>query len=82
MPHIGLPPPPTKVITFSIVGSNLSFLLSGLTIEVRLFEELDHMPVHTDDETFYNEDDLRDFGHVSKEYNGCTKIVTLDDLKT
>ncbi|PSS13654.1 Trihelix transcription factor GT-1 like [Actinidia chinensis var. chinensis] len=57
----------------------------GLTIKVCLYEESDHIPVHTEDRTFYNEDDYRDFlSHRGwtclREYNGYRNIDSMDDL--
>lgn len=57
----------------------------GLTIKVCLYEEPDHMPVHTEDKTFYTEDDFRDFlsrrgWTCLREYNGYRNVDCLDEL--
>ncbi|GFY99997.1 homeodomain-like superfamily protein [Actinidia rufa] len=57
----------------------------GLTIKLCLYEESDHIPVHTEDRTFYSEDDYRDFlSHRGwtclREYNGYRNIDSMDDL--
>ncbi|XP_073285165.1 trihelix transcription factor GT-4 [Primulina huaijiensis] len=57
----------------------------GLTIKVCLYEESDHLPVHTEDKTFYTEDDFRDFlsrrrWTCLRDFNGYRNIDTLDEL--
>ncbi|CAK9155830.1 unnamed protein product [Ilex paraguariensis] len=57
----------------------------GLTIKVCLYEEPDHMPVHSEDKTFYTEDDFRDFlsrrgWTCLREYNGYRDIDNMDEL--
>ncbi|CAA0818362.1 Trihelix transcription factor GT-1 [Striga hermonthica] len=57
----------------------------GLTIKVCIFEEMDQMPVHAMDKTFYTEDDFREFltrrGWTSlREYNGFRNIDNMDEL--
>lgn len=62
-----------------------SVQLSGLLIKVCLFEEPDHVPVHTQDKIFYTEDDFRDFlsrrGWIClREYNGYRNVDVMDEL--
>ncbi|KAL4570128.1 hypothetical protein LXL04_025779 [Taraxacum kok-saghyz] len=57
----------------------------GLMIKVCLFEEPDHVPVHTEDKIFYTEDDFRDFlsrrGWIClREYNGYRNVDVMDEL--
>lgn len=57
----------------------------GLTIKFCLYEEADDLPVHTEDKTFYSEDDFRDFlsrrgWTCLREYDGYRNIDSLDDL--
>lgn len=62
-----------------------AILIAGLTIKVYYFEEPEHLPVHTEDKTFYTEDDFRDFlsrrgWTCLREYNGFRNIDSLDEL--
>ncbi|XP_076940408.1 trihelix transcription factor GT-4-like [Bidens hawaiensis] len=57
----------------------------GLMIKVCLFDEPDHVPVHTEDKIFYTEDDFRDFlsrrGWIClREYNGYQNVDVMDEL--
>ncbi|KAI3728378.1 hypothetical protein L6452_17012 [Arctium lappa] len=57
----------------------------GLMIKVCLFEEPDHVPVHTEDKIFYTENDFRDFlshrGWIClREYNGYRNVDIMDEL--
>ncbi|KAI3467658.1 hypothetical protein Pfo_024321 [Paulownia fortunei] len=57
----------------------------GLTIKVYCYEESEHLPVHTEDKTFYTEDDFRDFlsrrcWNCLREYNGFRNIDSMDEL--
>ncbi|XP_076889350.1 trihelix transcription factor GT-4-like isoform X2 [Bidens hawaiensis] len=57
----------------------------GLMIKVCLFDEPDHVPVHTEDMIFYTEDDFRDFlscrGWIClREYNGYRNVDVMDEL--
>ncbi|XP_057811101.1 trihelix transcription factor GT-4-like [Salvia miltiorrhiza] len=57
----------------------------GLTIKVCFYEESGPMPVHTEDKTFYTEDDFRDFlsrrGWIGlREYNGYRNVDSMDEL--
>ncbi|GFP94490.1 trihelix transcription factor gt-4 [Phtheirospermum japonicum] len=57
----------------------------GLTIKVCCYEDTEHLPVHTEDKTFYTEDDFRDFlsrrcWNFLREYNGYRNIDSMDEL--
>ncbi|KAK4485718.1 hypothetical protein RD792_008364 [Penstemon davidsonii] len=57
----------------------------GLTIKVYFYEEPDHLPVHTEDKTFYTEDDFRDFltrrgWTCLREYSGFRNVDSMDEL--
>ncbi|KAI3694163.1 hypothetical protein L1987_77124 [Smallanthus sonchifolius] len=57
----------------------------GLMIKVCLFDDPDHVPVHTEDKIFYTEDDFRDFlsrrGWIClREYNGYRNVDVMDEL--
>ncbi|KAI3812433.1 hypothetical protein L1987_17141 [Smallanthus sonchifolius] len=57
----------------------------GQMIKVCLFEEVDHVPVHTEDKIFYTEDDFRDFlfrrGWIClREFNSYRNIDVMDEL--
>ncbi|KAK6139177.1 hypothetical protein DH2020_027079 [Rehmannia glutinosa] len=57
----------------------------GLTIKVCCYEDAEHLPVHTEDKTFYTEDDFRDFlsrrcWTFLREYNGYRNIDSMDEL--
>ncbi|CAL5398513.1 unnamed protein product [Camellia sinensis] len=67
------------------LGNYTLHLDEGLTIKVCLYEESEHMPVHTEDKTFYTEDDFRDFlsrrgWTFLREYTGYRNIDSMDDL--
>ncbi|KAI3713882.1 hypothetical protein L1987_72469 [Smallanthus sonchifolius] len=58
---------------------------SGLMIKVCLFEEVDHVSVHTEDKIFYTQDDFRDFlplrGWIClREFNSYRNIDVMDEL--
>ncbi|KAL0372310.1 UNVERIFIED_CONTAM: Trihelix transcription factor GT-4 [Sesamum calycinum] len=57
----------------------------GLTIKVCFYEESDPLPVHTEDKTFYTEDDFREFlsrrgWTCLREYNGYRNFDSMDEL--
>lgn len=57
---------------------------AGLTIKVCVYEESGPMP-HTEDKTFYTEDDFRDFlsrrgWTYLREYNGYRNVDSMDEL--
>lgn len=60
-------------------------LIAGLTIKVCFYDEPGPMPVHTEDKTFYTEDDFRDFLRrrgwtCLREYNGYRNVDSMDEL--
>ncbi|XP_060188340.1 trihelix transcription factor GT-4-like [Lycium barbarum] len=57
----------------------------GLTIKICMYDDADHLPVHTEDKTFYSEDDFSDFlsrRHWTclREYNGFRNVDSMDEL--
>ncbi|KAG8383268.1 hypothetical protein BUALT_Bualt05G0166700 [Buddleja alternifolia] len=57
----------------------------GLTVKIYFYEEVDPLPVHTEDKTFYTEDDFREFlsrrgWTCLREYNGYRNVDTMDEL--
>ncbi|XAR48149.1 hypothetical protein NMG60_11030878 [Bertholletia excelsa] len=67
------------------LGNYTLHLDEGLTIKLCLYEEPDHIPVHTEDKTFYTDEDFRDFlsrrgWTCLREYNGYRNIDVMDDL--
>ncbi|KAL3649854.1 Trihelix transcription factor GT-1 [Castilleja foliolosa] len=57
----------------------------GLTIKVCLYEDTEHLPVHTEDKTFYTEDDFREYlsrhrWSFLREYNSYRNIDSMDEL--
>ncbi|KAA8529722.1 hypothetical protein F0562_034178 [Nyssa sinensis] len=67
------------------LGNYTLHLDEGLTIKVFLYEESDHMPVHTEDKTLYTEDDFREFlsrrgWTCLREFNGYRSIDSMDEL--
>ncbi|KAK2987179.1 hypothetical protein RJ640_030771 [Escallonia rubra] len=67
------------------LGNYILHVDEGLTIKVCLYEEPDHIPVHTEDKTFYTQDDFRDFlsrrgWTCLREYNGYRNIDSMDEL--
>lgn len=61
-------------------------LISGLAIKVCLYDESDHIPVHTEEKIFYTEDDYRDFltrraWTCLREFDGYRNIDNMDDLR-
>lgn len=67
------------------LGNYILHVDEGLTIKVCLYEEPDHMPVHTEDKTFYTEDDFRDFlsrrgWTCLREYTGYRNVDSMDEL--
>ncbi|XP_038694276.1 trihelix transcription factor GT-1-like isoform X2 [Tripterygium wilfordii] len=68
------------------LGNYTLHLDEGLAIKVCLYDETDHIPVHTEDRIFYTEDDYRDFltrrGWLClREFDGYRNIDTMDDLR-
>lgn len=61
-------------------------LYPGLAIKVCLYDESDHIPVHTEDKTFYTEDDYHNFlgrrgWACLREFDGYRNIENMDDLR-
>ncbi|XP_039015284.1 trihelix transcription factor GT-1-like [Hibiscus syriacus] len=59
----------------------------GLAVKVCLYDESDHIPVHTEEKTFYTEDDYREYlvrrSFTSlREIDGYRNIDNMDDLQT
>ncbi|KAH6807280.1 Homeodomain-like superfamily protein [Perilla frutescens var. frutescens] len=57
----------------------------GLTIKVCLFDGPEHLPVHTEEKTFFTEDDFREFlsrrcWTCLREYDGYRNIDSMDEL--
>lgn len=61
-------------------------LCAGLTIKVCLYDESDHISVHTEDKTFYTEEDYREFlarhgWTCLREFDGYRNVDNMDDLR-
>ncbi|XP_015957828.1 trihelix transcription factor GT-4 [Arachis duranensis] len=68
------------------LGNYTLHLDEGMAIKVCLYDESDHIPVHTEEKIFYTEDDYRDFltrrGWTSlREFDGYRNIDNMDDLR-
>ncbi|KAJ6771531.1 hypothetical protein OIU74_017883 [Salix koriyanagi] len=68
------------------LGNYTLHLDEGLAIKVCLYDEPDHMPVHTEEKIFYTEDDYRDFlsrrgWTCLREFDGYRNIDSMDDLR-
>ncbi|XP_044493133.1 trihelix transcription factor GT-1-like isoform X1 [Mangifera indica] len=68
------------------LGNYTLHLDEGLSIKVCLYDESDHMPVHTEDKTFYTEEDFRVFLArrcltCLREFDGYRNIDNMDDLR-
>lgn len=68
------------------VGNYTLHLDEGLTIKVCLYDESDHIPVHTEDKTFYTEEDYREFlarrgWTCLREFDGYRNVDNMDDLR-
>ncbi|KAL6350363.1 hypothetical protein AAG906_004313 [Vitis piasezkii] len=68
------------------LGSYSLHLDEGIGIKVCHYDESEHIPVHTEEKTFYTEEDFRDFltrrGWSSlRELNGYRNIDNMDDLR-
>ncbi|GMI87713.1 GT-1 [Hibiscus trionum] len=69
------------------LGNYTLHLDEGLAVKVCLYDESDHIPVHTEEKTFYTEDDYREYlvhrGYTSlREIDGYRNIDNMDDLQT
>ncbi|KAG2701839.1 hypothetical protein I3760_06G062400 [Carya illinoinensis] len=68
------------------LGNYTLHLDEGLAIKVCLYDESDHIPVHTEEKIFYSEDDYHNFlshrGWSSlREFDGYRNIDNMDDLR-
>ncbi|XP_021809623.1 trihelix transcription factor GT-1-like isoform X2 [Prunus avium] len=68
------------------LGNYTLHLDEGVAIKVCLYDESDHIPVHTEDKIFYTEDDYRDFltrrgWSCLREFDGYRNIENMDDLR-
>ncbi|KAK9278048.1 hypothetical protein L1049_027606 [Liquidambar formosana] len=67
------------------LGNYTLHLDKGLTIKICLYDDPNHLPLHTEEKTFYSEDDYRDFlsrrGWIGLKDLSCYKNVeSMDDL--
>lgn len=66
------------------VGNYTLHVDEGLTIKICFYGESEHLPVHTEDKTFYSDDDFHEFlsrrGWTCLRDNGFRIVDTLDDL--
>ncbi|KAI4336623.1 hypothetical protein L6164_015125 [Bauhinia variegata] len=68
------------------LGNYTLHLDEGMAIKVCLYDESDHIPMHTEDKIFYTEDDYRDFltrrgWTCLREFDGYRNIDNMDDLR-
>ncbi|AES72085.1 putative transcription factor MYB family [Medicago truncatula] len=68
------------------IGNYTLHLDEGMAIKVCLYDESDHIPVHTEEKIFYTEDDYRDFlarraWTGLREFDGYRNIDNMDDLR-
>ncbi|XVF85170.1 hypothetical protein PTKIN_Ptkin17bG0096800 [Pterospermum kingtungense] len=68
------------------LGNYTLNLDEGLAIKVCLYDESDHIPVHTEEKIFYTEDDYREYlarrGYTGlREIDGYRNVDNLDDLR-
>ncbi|KAB2031858.1 hypothetical protein ES319_D05G332900v1 [Gossypium barbadense] len=68
------------------LGNYTLHLDEGLAIKVCLYDESDHIPVHTEDKIFYTEDDYREYlarrGYTGlRDIDGYRSIDNMDDLR-
>ncbi|GAV91352.1 Myb_DNA-bind_4 domain-containing protein [Cephalotus follicularis] len=68
------------------LGNYTLHLDEGLTIKFCLYDESDHIPVHTEEKVFYTEDDYRDFlvrrgWTCLREFDGYRNFENMDDLR-
>ncbi|KAJ9169383.1 hypothetical protein P3X46_017586 [Hevea brasiliensis] len=68
------------------VGNYTLQLDEGLVVKVCLYDDSDHLPVHTEEKIFYTEDDYRDFltrrgWSCLREFDGYRNIDNMDDLR-
>ncbi|KAG4975402.1 Trihelix transcription factor GT-4 [Glycine soja] len=68
------------------LGNYTLHIDEGMAIKLPLYDEPDHIPVHTEDKIFYTEDDFRDFltrrGWIClREFDSYRNIDNMDDLR-
>ncbi|XP_022996918.1 trihelix transcription factor GT-1-like isoform X2 [Cucurbita maxima] len=68
------------------LGNYTLHLDEGLAVKICLYDESDHLPVHTEEKIFYIEEDYRDFltrrgWTCLREFDGYRNIDTMDDLR-
>ncbi|XWS22684.1 hypothetical protein CRYUN_Cryun29cG0057400 [Craigia yunnanensis] len=68
------------------LGNYTLHLDEGLAIKVCLYDESDHLPVHTEEKIFYTEDDYREYlarrGYTClREIDGYRNLDNMDDLR-
>ncbi|KAE8023631.1 hypothetical protein FH972_009306 [Carpinus fangiana] len=68
------------------LGNYMLHLDEGLAIKVCLYDESDHIPVHTEEKIFYTEEDYHNFlSHRGwsrlREFDGYRNIDNMDDLR-
>ncbi|ONI30179.1 hypothetical protein PRUPE_1G235200 [Prunus persica] len=68
------------------LGNYTLHLDEGVAIKLCLYDESDHIPVHTEEKIFYTEDDYRDFltrrgWSCLREFDGYRNIENMDDLR-
>ncbi|KAB1207773.1 Trihelix transcription factor GT-1 [Morella rubra] len=68
------------------LGNYMLHIDEGLAIKVCLYDESDHIPVHTEEKIFYTEEDYRNFlsqrgWSCLREFDGYRTIENMDDLR-
>ncbi|XP_048427457.1 trihelix transcription factor GT-1-like isoform X1 [Pyrus x bretschneideri] len=68
------------------LGNYTLHLDEGVAIKVCLYDESDHIPVHTEEKLFYTEEDYREFlsrrgWSCLREFDGYRNIENMDDLR-
>ncbi|KAM0962075.1 hypothetical protein ACFX13_021679 [Malus domestica] len=68
------------------LGNYTLHLDEGVAIKVCLYDESDHIPVHTEEKFFYTEEDYREFlsrrgWSCLREFDGYRNIENMDDLR-
>ncbi|KAE9607985.1 hypothetical protein Lal_00003687 [Lupinus albus] len=68
------------------LGNYTLHLDEGMAVKVCLYDESDHISVHTEEKIFYTEDDYRDFltrrgWTCLREFDGYRNIDNMDDLR-
>ncbi|XP_026661118.1 trihelix transcription factor GT-1-like [Phoenix dactylifera] len=67
------------------LGTYILHLDDGITIKICIYDESDHIPVRTEEKTFYTQEDFRDFLNRNgwtglRELSGFRSVDTMDDL--